>query len=72
MMIGLVDADLLDGGTRHPNLTLMKIAGFLRDNGVRCELLWQKDAGLDKYDAIFMSKVFTFTQEPSFYLNASP
>ena len=27
--IGLIDADLLAGGTRHPNLALLKIAGFL-------------------------------------------
>lgn len=26
--IGLVDADLLCNGTRHPNLVLMKLAGF--------------------------------------------
>ena len=25
--IGLVDADLLNGGTRHPNRVLLKIAG---------------------------------------------
>ena len=31
--IGLVDADLLCNGTRHPNLALLKIAGFFRDNG---------------------------------------
>lgn len=31
-LVGLVDADLLDNGTRHPNLVLMKIAGFLHDN----------------------------------------
>ncbi len=29
--IGLVDADLLDNGTRHPNLALLKIAGQLHD-----------------------------------------
>ena len=27
---GLVDADLLDNGTRHPNLVLMKIAGYFK------------------------------------------
>ena len=32
--IGLVDADLLDNGTRHPNLTLLKIAGLLYDNNI--------------------------------------
>ena len=29
--VGLVDADLLDNGTRHPNLALLKIAGLLHD-----------------------------------------
>ena len=29
LKIGLVDADLLCNGTRHPNLVLMKLAGFL-------------------------------------------
>ena len=35
--IGLVDADLLNGGTRHPNLVLLKIAGFckIKDTRVR-------------------------------------
>ena len=31
--IGLVDADLLCNGTRHPNLALLKIAGYLKENG---------------------------------------
>jgi len=26
MKIGLIDSDLLDNGTRHPNLALMKIS----------------------------------------------
>ena len=30
--IGLVDADLLCNGTRHPNLALLKLAGFIKDN----------------------------------------
>lgn len=37
--IGLVDADLLDNGTRHPNLVLLKIAGFLYDNHIPFELI---------------------------------
>ena len=35
--IGLVDADLLCNGTRHPNLVLLKIAGYLKDNGYVCK-----------------------------------
>ena len=31
--IGIIDADLLDKGTRFPNLALMKIAGYNRDAG---------------------------------------
>ena len=38
LKVGLVDADLLDGGTRHPNLALLKIAGFLHDNNIPFEL----------------------------------
>lgn len=38
LLIGLVDADLMDGGTRHPNLAMLKIAGFLKDNNHYCPL----------------------------------
>lgn len=40
--IGLCDADLLDNGTRHPNLVLMKIAGFLFDNHIPFELILER------------------------------
>ena len=33
-IIGLIDADLLDNGTRHPNLVLLKLAGFFQDKSV--------------------------------------
>ena len=38
-IIGLIDADLLDNGTRHPNLVLLKLAGFFHDNGIPFELI---------------------------------
>ena len=28
--VGLIDADLLCKGTRHPNLVLLKLAGYFR------------------------------------------
>jgi hypothetical protein len=74
--IGLVDADLLCNGTRHPNLALLKIAGFFRDNGYRrkpVELaeenentyeLLTNDCNFEKLahlDHIFVSCVFSFT-----------
>ena len=70
--IGLVDADLLCNGTRHPNLALLKIAGYLYDNNVSFELIIDSKADISRYDHIYMSRVFTFTEEPAFYLNASP
>lgn len=69
--IGLVDADLLDNGTRHPNLVLLKLAGYLRDNNVFCELITSDDADISQYDLIYMSTVFTFTKKPKFYKNAT-
>jgi hypothetical protein len=78
--IGLVDADLLCNGTRHPNLALLKIAGFFRDNGfVRgesddvnsYELITNESSfeKLQKYDYFYVSCVFTFTfDNPPFVL----
>lgn len=70
--IGFVDADLLCNGTRHPNLALLKIAGFFRDNGfmrgdfdnlnsyklITNESNFQE---LQKFDYFYISCVFTFT-----------
>lgn len=69
--IGLVDADLLCNGTRHPNLVLMKIAGFLYDNGIDFHLIIDQDEDVTPYDLIYISRVFTFTRMPVFYENAS-
>ena len=46
---GLVDADLLDNGTRHPNLVLMKIAGYLRDHGYRYKLIHDEKEDLSLF-----------------------
>ena len=70
--IGLVDADLLCNGTRHPNLALLKIAGYLFDNNLTYELITDPNADTTKYAHIYMSRVFTFTEEPEFYRNARP
>lgn len=74
--VGLVDADLLSNGTRHPNLALLKIAGYLKDNGyVRKEdesetndeytyELLTNECNFEKLyhlDRIYVSCVFSFT-----------
>lgn len=63
MKIGIIDADLMDNGTRHPNLALMKIAGFYRENGHEVRLITSYSQ-VNEYDEIYMSKVFTFTKVP--------
>ncbi|MHB1346079.1 MAG: radical SAM protein, partial [Candidatus Humimicrobiaceae bacterium] len=50
----------LDNGTRHPNLALMKISGYLKNNNYDTELLFNYD-DVSKFEKIFLSKVFTFT-----------
>lgn len=64
--IGLVDADLLCKGTRHPNLVLLKLAGYFRDHGIKYELISWENANLDEYKYIYLSRVFTFTKLPRF------
>jgi hypothetical protein len=39
LQIGLIDADLLARGTRHPNLALLKISGFCKEYGHNVNLI---------------------------------
>jgi hypothetical protein len=61
--IGLIDADLLDNGTRHPNLALMKISGFHKEQNNDVSLLLDYNNVKD-YDKVYISKVFDFTKIP--------
>jgi len=70
--IGLVDADLLCNGTRHPNLVLLKIAGFLHDNNVDFKLIIDQDEDISIYHIVYISRVFTYTKMPLFYENSTP
>lgn len=73
MKVGVIDADLLDHGTRHPNLALMKISGYLQDHGHETSLLLENEVNscltyhdlLDRYDKIVISKVFDFSKLPT-------
>lgn len=67
ILIGLVDADLLNGGTRHPNLVLLKLAGFLKDNSIPFRLIIDKEEDISQYRVVYISKVFSFTPYPPFY-----
>lgn len=69
--VGLVDADLLDNGSRHPNLVLLKLAGFLRDNKISYELILDKNIDINEFNHIYVSRVFTFTHLPVFVTSAN-
>ena len=68
MRVGILDVDLLDHGTRHPNLALMKISAFLKDDGNDVSLIQdaQEVQGLENcpYDKVIASKVFKFSANP--------
>lgn len=66
--IGLIDADLMDNGTRHPNLALMKIAGYHKKAGNEVSLIYKSYNEVKDFDEIFISKVFTFTILPDWVL----
>jgi radical SAM superfamily enzyme YgiQ (UPF0313 family) len=55
MKIGLIDVD----GHNFPNLALMKLAGYHKQNGDTVE--WVNH--LERYDKVCQSKVFTFTND---------
>ena len=58
MRIGLIDVD----GHNYPNLPLMKLSAWHKSQGDSVE--WYMPFG-DRYDRVYMSKVFSFT--PDFY-----
>lgn len=67
--LGIIDADLLDNGTRHPNLVCMKLSAYYKEMGWDVKLLESYD-NLNKYDLVTISKVFSFTNIPnSIYKN---
>jgi len=73
LKVGIIDADLLDNGTRHPNLALLKISGFCKELGHEVRLICSySELNLDPpyflneqdYDVLVLSRVFKFTQLP--------
>lgn len=59
MSVGVIDADLIDGGTHFPNLALMKLSGF--HGGA--DLIDYEHAA--DYEKVYLSKVFTDTKVPA-------
>lgn len=59
MKIGLIDVD----GHHFPNLPLMKISAWHKRNGDRVEWYDPWKGFLEQYDKVYMSKVFSFSED---------
>ena len=67
--VGIIDADIIGRkNTGSPNLACMKLSSYYKSNGNDVVLLTNYDS-LDKYDKVFISKVFTSTEVPEGVLN---
>jgi len=77
VQIGLIDADLLDHGTRHPNLALLKISSYCKHLGHKVFLVQnyseiKEDELFGEHphcDLLILSRVFKFTKLPDFVLH---
>ena len=64
MRIGLIDVD----GHNFPNLPLMKLSAWHKAQGDTVE--WYEPMFTGHCDRVYMSKVFTFTQDFQYYIDA--
>ena len=71
MKIGIIDAEII-GKKKHrfPNLASMKISAYHKGNGDEVSLLLSYE-GIENYDKVYISKVFTDTPVPEYVLNLS-
>lgn len=59
MKIGLIDVD----GHNFPNLPLMKLSAWHKSRGDRVQWYEPLDGLVEKYDRVYMSKVFSFSRD---------
>ena len=59
MRIGLIDVD----GHNYPNLPLMKLSAWHKQNGDSVEWYEAWNGFIEPYDKVYMSKVFSFTTD---------
>lgn len=64
MRIGLIDVD----GHNYPNLPLMKISAYHKQQGDSVE--WYQPLFSGHMDKVYMSKVFSFTTDYEYYVDA--
>lgn len=66
MKVGLIDVD----GHNYPNLPLMKISAWHKQQGDTVRWYEPFDGLMEKYDKVYMSKVFSFTPDYDFPIYA--
>lgn len=59
MKVGLIDVD----GHNYPNLPLMKLSTWHKQQGDRVRWYEPFDGLIEEYDKVYMSKVFSFTED---------
>lgn len=67
LRVGMIDVDLLNNGTRHPNLAQMKMSNYCKDHLHHdVHLIYKPDelANLHQFDVLLVSKVFNYTPIP--------
>ena len=52
LRVGIIDADLLDHGTRHPNLALLKVSAFCKEHGHHVRLISSYDELMENGNSI--------------------
>lgn len=65
MRVGLIDVD----GHNFPNLCLMKLSSWHKAHGDKVE--WYDPLFSGHLDKVYMSKVFTFTPDYPYHVNAT-
>lgn len=74
LKVGIIDADLLDYGTRHPNLALLKVSAFCKEYGHQVRLISSYDelkvngnpTIKCNFDLLVISRVFKYSKIPEF------
>ena len=64
MRIGLIDVD----GHNYPNIPLMKLSAYHKAKGDSVE--WYKPMFSGHMDKVYMSKVFSFSKDYEYHINA--
>ena len=70
MKIGLLDLGRKKQGKIFPNFALMKISAYHKSIGNHVEWYNQCEAEIEQYDVVYVSKIFSFVPDYSYFIKA--